>query len=540
MDFREFSEKAEEIKDTAGNEQIDLVSKIFEEAGDDLEVSTRFVRGDIFPSWDDTKTSMGPSLIYSAISDFTGVSEDEIEEIVSQTGDAGTACEKIWNNKEQTSLGVVDDTITLTDAYEKFVDIAETSGSGSNKEKIKTFSSLISGTSPIEAKYLVRLVLDMRIGVGEGTVRDGISKAFSVDSDKVERAFMVSNDYGKVARVAKEEGNEGLDEIKMEVGKPVKPMLAKSMESVDEIEEIGETVGCETKYDGARLQIHKKKDEVKLFTRNLIEESSSLPDIVEEVKEKVSSDEVILDSEVVSYADGEPLDFNEMQKRLNRKYDVEEKSEEINLEIKVFDIIYLEGEVLIDKTLEERRNILSEVYPQPVNNKKIETKDDLKKLRAKAVREGNEGVMLKDMSSEYTPNNRGKRWIKAKPDLETLDCVVVKGEWGKGNREGTIGSYTIAIRDGDELKPIGKVGTGITDEELEDLTEKFEELIISEKGVSIEFKPEVVVEVGYEEIQESPKYSSGYALRFPRLESIREDKEVDDADTIERVEDIRR
>ena len=545
MEFSEFAEKTKELEEESGNEQTNILAELFSEAEEDLEELTRFTRGEVFPAWDNTKTNIGPALVYKAISNFAGVPEDDVKEKVAEVGDEGVACEQVvrGGKKQSTVLGFdggsSEEETTVGDVYESFQDIAEMSGSGSQKRKVEALSTLLSGMTPLETRYLVRIPLKtMRIGVGDGTVRDAISIAFDVPASVVEKGYMMSNDYGQVARVAKEEGVEGLENIKMTVGQPVQPMLAKSDDEVDDIiEELGEEVACEIKYDGARLQIHKDDDEVRLFTRNLTEQTEALPDVVNEVKEKVDDEKVILDSEVIAYEDGKSLDFNEMQKRLNRKHDVEDKKEEINLEIEVFDVLYRNGNVLIDKPLKERREIMDEVYPDPVVNHPVSTEQDIHDAREMAVNRDNEGVMVKRMDSSYEPNNRGKKWIKVKPEAETIDCVVVGGKWGKGDRKGNVGTYRIAVKNGDDFVEVGKVGNGMTEEQLEELTEKFESLVTSEDGLEVDFRPEVVFEVSYEEIQESP--DGTLSLRFPVLSRVRETKSAEEADTLSRLEQIR-
>ncbi|MDY6775192.1 MAG: ATP-dependent DNA ligase [Halobacteria archaeon] len=547
MEFREFAEKAEKVEELSGDyDKTDEVARLFDESETDcdLEISARFIQGRVFASWDDTKLDVGRSLLYDSLSLATGVTADEVEEKVKDMGDVGLAAES-FDYGGQMTLGTTD--LTLEYVHRRLSDLAEASGGGSQKKKVRTLSDLFNDATPKEAKYIARLVAgEMRVGVSEGTVRDAVAEAFDVDVDEVERGLMVTNDAGEVAVRARDGELSGL---RMEVGRPVKPMLAQAGSVEDLIEEAGE-VAVETKYDGARLQIHRNRDtkdaEYKygysLFSRKLEDVTESLPDVVEILEESIQVDEsLILDSEVVAVEDGEPLAFQEVLRRFRRKYDVDRMTDEVELQVNVFDILYRENQgELIDLPLRQRYSHLDEVVP--CNSADHTVTDDLEEVRRvekKALDDGQEGIMVKKPGSTYSPGKRGKDWIKVKPEPETLDLIVVGGEWGEGRRADEIGSYLLAAKDGSDLRTVGKVATGLTDADLGRLTQRFEPLIIHENGKEIEFRPEVVFEVGYEEIQTSPKYTSGYALRFPRFLGVREDKSVDDADTVERIERLR-
>jgi len=299
----------------------------------------------------------------------------------------------------------------------------------------------------------------------------------------------------------------------------------------------------EWKYDGARVQIHKNENDITIYSRKLEDVTSSLPDLVKSIRTSVLTDCVILDGEAVAIGkDNRPMAFQEILRRFRRKYDVSTTAIEIPLYLNLFDILYLNGDSLIDVPLINRREKLEEVCDKSVVAKQIITDDPavVESIYNEALAAGHEGVMLKNPGSSYSPGKRGKNWLKLKPIMETLDLVVIGGEWGEGRRTKFIGSYLLACRDPDTERflPIGRVATGITDEQLEDLTKLFKDLIVLESGIHVDFEPKIVFEVAFEEIQKSPNYGSGYALRFPRLVNVRTDKSVEDADSIERIEQL--
>jgi DNA ligase-1 len=545
MKFIEFAEICEKLESITSNLEITrVVSQLLQDA-DDLEIVTRFIMGRIFPAWSAEELGMGLSLLYDAIAMATGAKVEQIKEVVRQMGDVGMACEELCARRTQQPLFSGD--LSVDRVYRNFKIIAKVEGKKSQKRKVRMLAELFISAKPKEARYIARLVLEeLRIGVGEGTVRDAIANAFGVSVDSVEKGYMLTNDFGLVALTAKD-GVGGLDCVDIEPGRPVKMMLAQMAESIENaIEEMGEAA-IEWKYDGARIQIHKMGDEVQLYSRKLENVTKSLPDIVNFIKKDVTFKRAILDGEVIAIdEDGQPRPFQDILRRFRRKYDVEQMAKEIPFHLSLFDILY-DGKSLIDLALIERRKVLEKCIRTKHSSKiivapQIITGDFtvVERIYQEALSAGHEGVMIKNPKSAYTPGKRGKNWLKIKPVMETLDLAVIGAEWGEGRRSNFIGSYSLACRDVDTsgLLGIGRVGTGITDEQLAELTDLFKEFIISEIGKEIDIKPEVVFEIAYEEIQKSQNYESGFALRFPRLIRIRSDKSVEDVDSVQRVREL--
>jgi DNA ligase-1 len=538
MEFDEFAERAERTESMSGDhEKVDEVASLLSDA-DDVRVVARFAQGRVFPAWDDRKLNVGPSLLYDALALAGNSSAEKIEERVAETGDIGDVAHGLGFGGQQTFGSTVE---TLSEVYAAFESLASKEGEGSQETKVRELGNLFMNASPRSAKYLARLVLgEMRLGVGEGTVRDAVVSSFEVDEELVERGIMLTNDTGEVARVARDEGDEGLASLEMVVGRPVKPMLAQTTTVENVFSDLGADVAvAQTKYDGARLQAH-VGEETRLFSRSLEDLTESLPDVVETVEDAVRG-EAVLDAEVVAVGEEGPLPFQEVLRRIRRKYQIEEMREEVGLELHVFDILY-DGEegAVIDETLTERQDRLLERVSDEVvaRSSRVDDTSGVRDEEVVALEEGHEGVVVKHPGRSYSPGRRGKNWLKIKPEPETLDLAVTGGEWGEGRRASLVGSYLLSVRSEDGYETVGKVATGLTDEDLEELTERFVDgdLVVSEDGKEIRFQPEVVFEVGYEEIQRSPVYTSGYALRFPRFLGVRDDKSVEDADTLERLE----
>jgi len=552
MKLGEFADAAAEIEPLSADIEItERVTGLFATAGSDLPVVARFVQGRVFPAWSSRTLDIGPSYCYEAIARAAGrnVSADDVEARLAEVGDVGEVAAS-YELGGQRGLGAFGsggtDDLTVAAVADELDALAAAAGAGSQDKKIDLLFGLFNRTSPAEARYLARLVLsEMRIGVGEGTVRDAIAAAFDAPVESVERALQVSNDYGEVARVAREDGAAGLDAMELEVGRPVQAMLAQAGTVSDALDDWGE-VAVEWKYDGARVQIHYDPDglgwegvdgDAAVFSRNMEDVTDALPEVVEHVREHLSVP-AILDGEVVATdEDGDPLPFQQVLRRFRRKHDVARARESVALDLFAFDCLHAAGDDLLGAPATERHDRLEAVLDAGVSALwTADDPDEVAEIEADALDAGHEGIMLKNPESTYSPGRRGRNWRKRKPDVETLDLAVTGAEWGEGRRAELLGTFLLSARTDEGFETLGKVATGITDEELAELTELLEPHVRSQDGQAVDVRPEVVFEVGYEEIQTSPTYSSGYALRFPRFLGVREDKDPEDADSLERVE----
>jgi len=541
MEFASFAERAREIEAIEADlETVSAVADLFAESGPALAPVARFVQGRVFPAHGERKLDVGPSTCYEALARAAGpnVSPGDIESDLADTGDIGAVAAglKLGGQTGLAAFGAGEDALTVEETFAELDGLAGTEGEGSHEGKVAVLLGLFKRTTPEEARYLARLVLgEMRIGVGEGTVRDAVAEAFDAPVESVERALQVSNDYGRVAVVAREEGTEGLDAMSPEVGRPVQAMLAQAGTASEAIDSWDEAA-VETKFDGARVQLH-AGEKIEIYSRNMEDVTDALPEIVAFAEEHVEAP-AILDGEVVAVDDdGAPLPFQEVLRRFRRKHDIEEARENVAVELRAFDCLHAGGEDLLDEPLRTRHERLRGVLDTGVSTLRLtDDPDEIADAERKALEAGHEGIMLKDPDSTYSPGQRGKHWLKRKPDVETLDLVVTGAEWGEGRRAELFGTFEVSARDGGGYAPIGKVATGITDEELADLSDLLEPHVRAESGQRVEFAPEIVFEVGYEELQPSPTYESGYALRFPRFLGVRSDKAPANADSLERIE----
>ncbi|MFB6223102.1 MAG: ATP-dependent DNA ligase LigA [Haloarcula sp.] len=546
MEFAAFADRAEDIAAESADTAItEAVTELFTEAGTDLPTLARFVQGRVFPAHESRTLDIGPRLCYEAIARAAGrnIDADDVEQRLADMGEIGAVAAS-YDLGGQQGLAAFgeggDDSLTVAALEADLQELAAVDGSGSQGTKVDILFGLFSRCSPTEASYLARLVLsEMRIGVGEGTVRDAVAAAFDVPVAAVERAVQVSNDYGYVAEVARDEGQAGLDDITLEVGRPVQAMLAQAGTVSGSLED-WDRAAVEWKYDGARVQVHFDGEDARLFSRNMEEVTDPLPEVVDTVESTLDRP-AILDGEVVAVDDdGDPLPFQEVLRRFRRKHDVAAAREDVAVRLRAFDCLHADGDDLLDVPFADRHDRLESLFPPDSDSvSRVRLSDDPEEIEAfesAALDAGQEGIMLKDPTAAYSPGKRGKHWRKRKPDVETLDCVVTGAEWGEGRRANVLGSFELSVRTDEGYATVGNVATGITDEELDDLTERFESHVRSEDGREVRLDPAVVFEVGYEEIQASQSYDSGYALRFPRFLSVREVKTPDTADSLERVE----
>lgn len=532
MQFLEFARICERLEGIPGRlDMIEEVAAVLPRLGDDeLPVFVRFVMGRVFPDWSTKKLGVGPNLLYDAVAYVVGTKRETVREAINATGDAGRAVEDLLARKEQTSFFVQE--LDLVDVYREFGRMAAAGGQRSQREKLRVAQGLFGNARPLEGRYLTRLMLEeLRIGMGEGNVRDAVARAFDIDVRLVEHAHQAMNDLGEVALLARRDPG-ALARVTIEPFRPVKMMLAQAGTIAGQLTDHGE-VAVEYKYDGSRFQFHKQGDVCRIYSRRLEEVTESLPDIARQLQEATDHD-VILDGEAVAVRDGRPMPFQYVIRRFRRKHEVDAMMEKIELVPRVFDILYLDGETLMDRPLGERRTILEEVLGAHVAEQfRVGDAAAAEAIYADALALGHEGVMVKVLDSPYTPGVRGRLWVKVKPGVETLDLAVVGAEWGEGRRAKMFGSFLLAVQDQGRLLPVGKVATGITDETLAELYTLFKDSVIARSGKEVTLEPAVVFEVGYSEIQTSPNYESGYALRFPRFVRVREDKSVDEVETLD-------
>ncbi|MBI2109912.1 ATP-dependent DNA ligase [Candidatus Woesearchaeota archaeon] len=530
-------------------EKTDIISEFLKQIKEqDLKHIIHLLEGRTFPEWDERKIGMSSQLVIKAISSATGSSLIEVENEWKRVGDLGLVAERLVSKKSQRTL--VSHSLSTNKVVENIIKLSELEGPGTVSRKISLVAELLTSSSPAEAKYIVRTILeDLRIGVASGVLRDSISKAYNQEINNVERAHNMLVDYAEVALLAK---NNKLHQIGITPGRPIKSMLAILVRNVEEaFDYLGKPAQFEYKLDGFRASIHKFNNKILIFTRRLEEVTSQFPDVVEAVKKHVKGSNFIIDAEIVGYdkKTGKYLPFQNISQRIKRKYDIEHMARKFPVELDIFDIIYYDNMSMSDKPLKERRALLEKKVKQKkgicILTKKLITSDvkEAKKFFKQAKKHGTEGVMIKNIESSYRPGRYVEGWCKMKSTLEPLDLVIVGAEYGTGKRAGFLTSYVLACRQGSNLFECGMVSTGVKEKSTkgttyDEMTKKLKPLIIQEAGRKVKLKPKIVIEVGYEEIQKSPTYSSGYALRFPRFIRIRSDKSIKDSNTLSELENI--
>ncbi len=554
MDYSDLCDIYQKIENTSkGLEKNNILSEFLNKIKNTPKY-LYLLKGKIFADYEKKEFGISLQLIIKAISKTSGFSEHDVVNEFKKNGDLGNvAFEFLGKRKVQKSL--FSEKLTVQKVINNLQKISEMIGQGAVSSKIDLIVDLLHCASPLEAKYIVRTVLsDLKIGIGDGIIRDSIVNLFFGDNDKKEYTQLVQDFYNistDWALVFENAINNTLNDISLSPGRPVKVMLYPKAKSVREAFEIvGSPAAFEFKYDGFRVMINKDENgEIKLFTRRLEEVSSQFPDIVRVVKENIKAKNFIIDSEVVGYDKNTKkyTDFQAISQRIKRKYDIEEIIEKLPVELKVFDIILLENKNLINEDFINRRRILEEIILE--ENYKIQlarqiiTDDENIALKffEEALDDNQEGVMVKGLNKPYKPGSRVGFGVKLKPQDNDFDLVITGAEWGTGKRVGWFTSFDIACKDGDKIVEIGKVSTGLKEKSeeglsFEELTEILKELIISEYGRKIKVKPEVIVTVKYQNIQKSPTNSSGYALRFPRIVRLRPDRSIMDVATIDEIE----
>ena len=546
--FKSLAELLEKVEATKKRLEIigmtaDFLKRLDAE---EVEPAVSMVLGRAFPKWSQKTLEVSWVTLSGVLQRVTGVDWIVFREAFAGTGDVGAAVKVVFektNVKKQAVL--LEKTLTIKEVRRLLQVIAGTAGSGSREKKERLITALLSQASPVEAKYMVKIFVgEMRTGLHEGLMEQAVAKAFEAPLVTVQKASMAMGDIGEVAAIAKTKGEEGLSQIGFQIFRPVKLMLAQTADTVsDALTEHGGRTAFEYKYDGARLQIHKRGDEVRVFSRRLTDATQSLPEVVEAVKANIKADAAIVEGEVIAVNEsGHPIPFQHLMRRFKRVREVRGMAEKIPVKLYLFDALFLEGESLIALPYLKRRKILAEnageipLTAQLVTNKKKQAE----KFLNEAMDAGHEGLMAKKLDGVYTPGTRGKRWFKIKPVLEPLDLVITAAEYGYGRRHGWLSDYYLAARDQatGEFLNVGKTFKGLTDAEMIEMTQRLKELAVREEHNRVEVLPKVVVEVAYNEIQKSRKYKSEMALRFARISRLRDDKSAEDADTIEKVREI--
>ena len=528
-------------------------------------ISAVFLSGRAFPAFDERILQIGGSALWKVVTDITGVREGALTAAYRKRGDLGAAAYDVLLAKApQTS------SIALEKVRDTFDQIAATRTAAAKAAILK---SLLERATALEAKYVLKIISgELRIGLKESLVEEAIAKAYDEPLAKVQRANMLLGDIGETLQLA---AGHRLDEARLRLFHPIGFMLASSAANAEEAFQYFEKALVEDKYDGIRAQAHCGDGQVRLFSRTLDEVTASFPELAGPLNG--FRGEVILDGEVVAWRHnedgGHAMPFSEIQKRLGRKQVSEKLIGEVPVAYVVFDVIYADEELTLDKPLSERQLILDRIFsganrvaPKPVMNAqgrllfaaeveepaavsgwvlrapslRANSAEQLEQYFEAAMARGNEGLMIKDIESLYLPGRRGRWWLKLKRELATLDVVVTAAEFGHGKRIHVLSDYTFAVRKGEELVNIGKAYSGLTDKEIAELTEWFLVHTTADHGHVREVEPEIVLEVAFNAIMRSERHDSGYALRFPRIVRVRQDKLPKEIDTVEEVERIYR
>jgi DNA ligase 1 len=570
--MRKLSETCEAIAATTKKlQKTAIVADYFRSrTADEAAVSAVFLSGRAFPAWEETTLQVGGSLLWRVVGELSGKGEAVLTAAYRKYGDLGSVAEVVLAQGSEQGLNVLE-------AAGSFRQIAAARGPAAKTALVR---DLLVRATPLEAKYIVKIMTgDLRIGLKESLVEEAVAKAYGATLAEalreVQRANMLLGDIGETLRLAVE---GKLADAKMRMFHPIGFMLASPIESAEEGLSYFAEAAVEDKYDGIRAQAHVSGGYVKFFSRTRDEITESFPELPDALAGLPQ--DVILDGEIVAWEQpGRARPFSVLQQRLGRKKVSEQMLREIPVAYLVFDVLYAGGELLIDRALRERARILAEVlaaerktthhgdtltlrsgqppsrsktgqgklafgdeHPEPTVANIIRapvfrasSPEQLEELFAAAQLRGNEGLMIKDPASAYTPGKRGKSWLKMKRELATLDVVVTAVEYGHGKRIGVLSDYTFAVWDGDKLVNIGKAYSGLTDAEIAQMTKWFLEHTIDDQGFRRTVEPKIVLEVAFNNMMQSDRHDSGYALRFPRIVRLRPDKTAQEADTIERV-----
>jgi DNA ligase 1 len=597
--MRNFAEACERIAGTTRKlEKIAIVADYLKSIPpEEAPVAATFLSGKPFPAWEETTLQVGGRILWQALEDLSGKSDQELTTAYRKHGDLGALAAAVLppsgvgkgalahpggaklGSKQDHENSMVDDGLSLPEVQAAFRRIAAARGPAA---KAILVLELLSQVTPLEAKYIIKIVTgDLRIGLKESLVEEAIAKAYGCKPGEVQRANMLLGDIGETLQLtamgcleAHGSSDVGLSNVKMRLFHPLGFMLASPAPSAEGALSYFDNALVEDKYDGIRAQAHCSGGEVRIFSRTRDEITESFPELPDALAGLPQ--DAILDGEIVAWSYlaaksgevGRALPFSALQQRLGRKKVSDQLMRRVPVAYLVFDILYGGEELLIDRPLRDRAKILDELLAAPriptqTRSDEVQGRlmlesteptltthvfrapmlqasspEELDQLFDAAQARGNEGLMIKDPESAYTPGRRGKSWLKLKRELATLDVVITAAEYGHGKRIGVLSDYTFAVRDGERLVNIGKAYSGLTDAEIAEMTKWFLEHTVEDQGLRLVVEPKIVLEVAFNNMMRSDRHNSGYALRFPRIVRIRPDKLPEEADTIERAQEI--
>jgi DNA ligase-1 len=574
------------------NEKVELLASYLHTRDiEEAAISAVFLSGRPFPMWEETTLQAGGALLVRVILEIAGRRDTDLEKAYRETGDLGAAASRLLTRPGKAASRARE--LNVLAVARAFREIAAARGPTAKAALLRW---LLEQATPLEAKYLIKIITgELRIGLKESLVEQAIASAFGAPAQEVERANMLLGDIGETLRLA---ANHNLHAARLRMFHPLGFMLASPIDSPTEAFEWFSQARVEDKYDGIRAQAHCSAAQVRLFSRTRDDITESFPELVEPLSAMPGA---ILDGEIVAwdFVRGQALPFSELQKRLGRKRVTSAVIRDVPVAYVVFDLLCAGNQLLIDRPLRERNEELDCVFAdaRPQGGSAVRgtafTRDlqgsfvfepaimeeptlgqpgsplvvrapalhadsshDLEELFARAQVRGNEGLMIKDPDSSYTPGRRGHSWLKMKRELATLDVAVTSVEWGHGRRSAVLSDYTFAVRaagetgtglrghtsprtpSGDLLLNVGKAYSGLTDREIAQMTGWFLTHTIADHGFWREVEPVTVVEVAFNAVMRSERHASGYALRFPRILRLRPDKSVEDIDTLDRVRQI--
>jgi ATP-dependent DNA ligase I len=552
-EFLDFANVGETIGATSAKlEKIRLLSDYLTSlTSQQLPIATTYFTGRAFAQSDPRVLQVGWAVIFRALREATKISDPEFHRIASKHGDAGKTAFEVLDRR------TTPQPFSIVESAELFQNLNRARGPIAKAKLLRERFSILSAR---EGEYVVKILTgDLRIGLREGLVEEGISKGFGVSLEEVKQANMLLGDIGQTAVLAL---RKELHAAELSIFRPIKCMLATPEPSADAVwnrfietaeVERGQsgssspaTVYVEDKFDGIRAQLHRSRDRVEIFSRDLRRITGQFPELVQQATR--FDQELIVDGEIIAFDEGRQLTFFDLQKRLGRKEEIADlfagAAADVPVAFVIFDLLWMNGRSLLKTPLRERREQLGRLILPPqfqrANITPARSAAEIEQVFEDARRRLNEGLMIKNAESFYLPGTRGMFWFKLKRELATLDVVVLAAELGHGKRNNVLSDYTFAVRDETtgELLPIGKAYSGLTDVEIAELTEHFKQNTIADHGRYRRVKPNVVLEVAFNSIQPSTRHASGLALRFPRIKAIRRDKNVDSIDTLQYAREL--